>query len=71
MTTKNHRHRSIPAKRQTRGYCGYSVCPGTYGENPSAHGGVTHYDQCSCGHVRLTNSTGAGREEVGPWRTPD
>jgi hypothetical protein len=60
----NHKHESI--KRETFGFCGYSVAPPPR-ENRVAHGGVTHVDHCRCGAKRLTNSTGFGRDERGPW----
>lgn len=63
-----HPHRAVDHKRITLSYCGHSVRPSE--PNPSAHGGVTHYDFCACGAKRMTNSAGRGRVERGEWEMP-
>jgi hypothetical protein len=68
-TTTRHVHKADPDLSTTAGYCGYSVRP--WYPNRMAHGGVTHYERCRCGAVRMINSTGPGRSEQGEWERPD
>jgi hypothetical protein len=50
------------------GFCG---CVAPHNCNPMSHGGVTYHEtrKAAAGHRRrAVNSTGAGREERGPWQ---
>ena len=58
----NHIHE--PFETKTVGY-EYPVPKAK--RNARAHGGVTHLETCACGAKRRVNSTGPGRDEVGPW----
>ena len=61
--TKTHRH-SVKTTHEPRGFNG---CVAPHRCNSESHGGVRIREECSCGAVRYRNSTGTGREEVGPW----
>ena len=63
-TMNKHRHR-VKTRHDARGF---SHCVAPYDCNPSSHGGVCFLEECSCGAYRYINSTGAGREETGPWQ---
>ena len=62
---RTHTHRALPNRTRTVGFehCVSDRC------NPRAHGGVCHWDYCTCGARRPTNSTGFGREERGEWQS--
>lgn len=62
-----HKHEPIPGATKSYGYCGHSVAPRRKAQNQAAQGGVTHYDYCECGAIRMRNSTGPGRTETGRW----
>ena len=61
--TKTHRH----TVAQTYGPYGYETCVATGNCHPNSHGGVRYRETCACGAYRQRNSTGFGREEIGPW----
>jgi len=57
-----HRHRA-----KTRDMHGYNSCVSPVHCNPASHGGITYVERCSCGVIKLTNSTGPGRTETTGW----
>jgi hypothetical protein len=61
--TKTHKH----TVKTTTGPFGFDGCVAPNRCNGASHGGVRYRDTCSCGAYRVRNSTGRGREEVGPW----
>lgn len=59
-------HKHAPRYSETIGFTG--AVSGAY--NPSAHGGVTEIQECTCGAQRRVNINGA-HEEIGSWDMPE